>query len=98
MLCCSTSVCDIVTADGGAARVVPRFLRWGHGGALESWVVSPRGWNRAYSGSGGITGRLGRAVAILLQGAFDVQSIRTSQTTDPWAKQTRPVWPCTKFG
>ena len=47
-----------------------------------------------------VAGRLGRynAVAILLQGAFDVQSIRTSQTTDPWAKQTRPVWPCTKFG
>ena len=29
---------------------------------------------------------------------LDVQSIRTSQTTDPWAKQTRPIWPCTKFG
>ena len=38
------------------------------------------------------------ALAVLPQGAFDVQSIRTSQTTDPWAKQTRPVWPCTKFG
>ena len=47
-----------------------------------------------------VAGRLGRynAVAILPQGAFDVQSIRTSQTTDPWAKQTRPIWPCTKFG
>ena len=35
-----------------------------------------------------VAGRLGRynAVAILPQGAFDVQSIRTSQTTDPWAK------------
>ena len=35
---------------------------------------------------------------VLPQGASDVQSIRTSQTTDPWAKQTRPVWPGTKFG
>ena len=31
--------------------------------------------------------------AVLPQGAFDVQSIRASQTTDPWAKQTHPSGP-----
>ena len=38
------------------------------------------------------------AVAVLSQGAFDVQSIRASQTADPRAKQTRPLWSCTKVG
>ena len=37
-------------------------------------------------------------LAVLPQGAFDVQSIRASQTTDPRAKQTRPLWPYTKVG
>ena len=38
-------------ANGGGC---PRYLRWNHGGPLgESWVAFlPRGWNRAYSGSG----------------------------------------------
>ena len=31
--------------------------------------------------------------AVLPQGAFDVQSIRTAQTADPRSKQTRPSGP-----
>ena len=38
------------------------------------------------------------AVPVLPQGASDVQSIRAAQTTDPRAKQTRPLWPFTKVG
>ena len=36
-------------------------------------------------------------LAVLPQGAFDVQSIRAAQTADPRAKQTRPR-PRTKVG
>ena len=49
----SGSFDDLAGGDlGGAAREVPKFLRWGHGELLgESLVGSlPSGWKRAYSG------------------------------------------------
>ena len=72
----------------------PGFLRWGHAEALAESVRDflPWSWKTslcaALAQHHAVAGRLGRynAVAILPQGAFDVQSIRTSQTTDPWAK------------
>ena len=37
-------------------------------------------------------------MAVLPQGAFDVQSIRATQTADPRAKQTRPSGPARGSG